>query len=165
MNIIYKTLLNDIPELIDACNKLLIYVTNITFYKERHCELGNVLKINTICKTYNLSIKKSVIINDTNSYKYYNLQKILEKKQMSVLNDPLSESNYNEYKTALKSICQIIIDQNSDYSNDKFDLFYFLFLSSYIQYIHNINRIDKHKNIFHPLNTISQILLKMNFQE
>jgi hypothetical protein len=161
---IYKKLLEETPELFIACDKLNIYTHLITFDEIKHLNLGTVLEITTINKTYYYDFRhkyKNEIILSQNFYdKYYNINKILKNQQMQIFKCDLTANNYNQYKTALKLICQITINPNSNYKIGSFDLFYFLYMTAYIDHINKNNNIPL---LFSNQNILSKIITKMCF--
>lgn len=159
---IYKQLLNDIPELFDICNELNEYTYLITFNMVMHLNLGKVIRIITLNKTYNYEFKQTdeIILDKTFRSQYYNLKKILTKKEMQILNEELTVSNYNQYKTAIKSILQITINAKSSYDNDIFDMFYFLYMTAHIDNICNENNAT----LFNNKNILSKIIGKICFR-
>ena len=158
---IYKQLLNDIPELLDICNKLNVYTYLITFDTVNHINLGKVVQIITMSKTYNYNFKSSdeIILDDFFKSQYYNLKKILNNKKMQILNDELTDNNYNQYKTAIKSILQITVNPNSNYNKGIFDMFYFLYMTAYIDSKYSENEML----LFENKNILSKIIDKMCF--
>ena len=158
---IYKQLLNDIPELLEICDNLNIYTNLITFDTINHLNLGKVIQIITINKTYYYDFKSTneIMLDKFFTSQYYNLKKILNKEKMQILNRELTVSNYNQYKTAIKSIFQIAINPNSNYNKGIFDMFYFLYMTAYIDSKYSENNML----LFENKNILSKIIDKMCF--
>lgn len=161
---IYKKLLDEIPELSLACNKINIYTNFIIFDVVEHINYGTVLEIIELNKTYYYDFKHkhcNEIILSQNFYDdYNNLNKILKLEQMQVLNCNLTTNNYKQYKTALKLICQIIINSNSNYNIGFFDMFYFLYITAYVDYTNKNNNLPL---LFNNQNILSKIITNMCF--
>lgn len=79
---------------------------------------------------------------------------------MQIFKSELTINNYNQYKSALKLICQLVIDTNCDYDEGFFDIFYFLYMTAYIDHINKNNNIPL---LFNNQNILSKIINNMCF--